>query len=188
MFERGSKAKQVKAKSHPQDLGVTPAESQTKPQGGHTPPTAPLHAAEHEGTLIGEDVVIQGTISGTGHIVIQGRVKGNLEVHGDHITIGRNGRVEGEIKAREATISGRMDGKIAASASVHIARSADFRGEIKTGRISIDDGAIFNGKIEMDRDPGRQGGSTDMPADKIGEADGQIVEKLDVEPVKEGDA
>jgi cytoskeletal protein CcmA (bactofilin family) len=49
-----------------------------------------------------------------------------------------------------------MDGKIAALESVNITRSADFNGEVKAGQISIDDGAFFNGKIELNRGPNRK--------------------------------
>jgi len=95
-------------------------------------------------------------LSGFGNITIDGQVKGNIDVHGDSVTIGRKGQVEGEIIARDAMVSGRMNGKIAALESVNIACSADFCGEVKAGQISIDDGAFFNGKIELDREPNRK--------------------------------
>ena len=149
MFGRGSNAKVEKQKDNSDVLGLKPVERKRETNVGNTLSVVPMHSSSHKGTVIGEGVIIEGNISGAGNITIEGQVKGNVEAHGDSVTIGGKGQVEGEIIARVAKVSGRMDEKIAALESVNIARSADFCGDIKAGQISIDDGAFFKGKIEL---------------------------------------
>jgi cytoskeletal protein CcmA (bactofilin family) len=186
MFGRGSNAKIEKEKDNPDDLDMKRAEGKGAVNGGKTLSVVPLHTSHHEGTVIGEGVIIEGNISGAGNITIEGRVRGNVEVKADSITIGPKGRVEGDVVARQATVSGRMDGKIGASESVTITRSADFCGEIKAGRIAIDDGAFFEGNIELNREPNRKVVSRGMPTGKTSEKQDRTVRIAVAEPTKDG--
>jgi len=169
MFGRANNAKAEKEKIKPDDLDVTSGDRIGETNGGNRLSVVPDQSSNDEGTLIGEGLFIEGNISGTGNIVIDGQVKGNVEVKDNSITIGRKGRVEGEIVARAAKVSGHMDGKIAALESVNITRSADVCGEVKSGRISIDDGAFFKGKIELNREPTRKTTPVGMRAGKTSE-------------------
>lgn len=112
-------------------------------------------------TVIGERVVIEGKIRGSGNLIVEGAVKGDVELDGKIFTVGPRGRMEGEIIVKDAVIRGLMQGKIIAGGTVHIARNAEFRGDIKAKSISIDDGAFFKGKIEMDREPGDRAETAD---------------------------
>jgi cytoskeletal protein CcmA (bactofilin family) len=130
----------------------------------------PVPSSHNERTIIGEDVIIEGTISGAGNIFIDGQVKGNVDVQGHSIVIGQKGQFKGEILARDARVSGRLGGKITALESVNITCSAEVSCDIKAGRIAIDDGAFFEGKIELDREPDRKAGPTDREAGKTSAA------------------
>jgi len=186
MFGRGSNVKIEKEKDNPDGLDIKPAERKGETSGGNTLSVVPMHSTNHKGTVIGEGVIIEGNISGPGNITIEGQVKGNVEVHGDSVTIGQKGQVEGEVIARAAKVSGRMDGKIAALESVNIARSAEFCGDIKAGQISIDDGAFFKGKIELNREPNRKVASNGRPAGKINEKLDKVSNIPAAEPTKDG--
>ncbi|MBW1744038.1 MAG: polymer-forming cytoskeletal protein [Deltaproteobacteria bacterium] len=63
-------------------------------------------------SLIGEQISIEGTIRGKGDLVIEGTVKGAIEVAGHHLTIGAKGQVESEIHADNVTISGKLKGNV----------------------------------------------------------------------------
>ena len=186
MFGRVSNAKIEKEKVHPDDLDIKPVERKGETSGGNALSVVPMHSSNHKGTVIGEGVFIEGNISGTGNITIEGQVKGNVEVQGDSVTIGRKGRVEGKIIARDAKVSGRMDGKIAALESVNIVRSADFCGDIKAGQISIDDGAFFKGKIELSREPNRKVASSVRHTRKTSEKQDKISHIPAAELAKDG--
>ena len=92
---------------------------------------------------------LRACLSGGGDLVIEGRVEGQISLK-NHLTIESSGRVEADIRADELTINGEASGNIDASARVAINNSARVNGDVKAPRVVIEDGAIFNGTIEMD--------------------------------------
>jgi len=112
-----------------------------------------IHSAKGEKTIIGEKIIVEGSIRGTENLIIEGSMKGTVEMEKHNFAVGSKGRVEGEIRAHNVAISGLLHGKVKALGKVEITRDADFYGEIKANSISIEDGAFFKGKIELDREP-----------------------------------
>lgn len=104
-------------------------------------------------TIIGEQITIDGTIHGKEDLLIEGLVKGRIEVETHHLTVGSRGQVEAEIQASNVTISGRLVGNINAAGKVEITKEADFNGEIKAKSISVEDGAYLKAVIELKREP-----------------------------------
>ena len=100
-------------------------------------------------TIIGEQIIIEGAISGNGDLVIEGSVKGRIQVEDHHLTVGPKGNVESEIHAADVTISGKLVGNINAKGKVVITKEADFKGEIKARSISVEDGALLKAVIEL---------------------------------------
>ena len=90
-------------------------------------------------------------------------MKGNIELEKHNFRIGPNGQVEGEINARNVSISGEFKGNIKSHEKVEITREADFYGEIKAKSISIEDGAYIKGVIELDREPNRKSTGAQKP-------------------------
>ena len=109
-----------------------------------------------EETVIGEKISIEGNIRGEQHLVIEGSLKGNVEMEKNNFTIGSKGRVEGEIKAQNVKVSGQMIGNIKTQDRVKITKDADFVGDIRAKNISVEDGAYFKGSIELDKEPHRK--------------------------------
>ena len=103
-------------------------------------------------TIIGENISIEGGIQGKEDLVIEGSVKGNIELEAHHLTVGAKGLVEGEIHADSVTVRGRLTGNINASAKVEITAEANFSGEIKARSISVEDGAMLKAVIELERE------------------------------------
>jgi cytoskeletal protein CcmA (bactofilin family) len=104
-------------------------------------------------TTIGERITIEGNIRGEENLVIEGIMKGNIEMGNHNFSIGPKGRVDGEIHARDVSINGRFKGTVDASGKVAVTREADFNGEIKAKSFSVEDGAYFKGVVELDREP-----------------------------------
>ena len=104
-------------------------------------------------TVIGEHIFIEGNIRGDENLVIEGSMKGNIEMAKHNFTVGPKGRVEGEIKARSVRVSGQMIGNIKTQGKVEITKEADFTGDIKAKSISVEAGAYFKGSIELDKEP-----------------------------------
>ncbi|MBS1153795.1 MAG: hypothetical protein H6Q89_5493 [Myxococcaceae bacterium] len=105
--------------------------------------------ANEQTNIIGKGITIRGSLSGGGDLVIEGRVEGQISLK-NHLTIETSGRVEADIRADELTINGEASGNIDASARVAINNSARVHGDVKAPRVVIEDGAVFNGTIEMD--------------------------------------
>jgi cytoskeletal protein CcmA (bactofilin family) len=105
--------------------------------------------ANEQTNIIGKGITIRGSLSGGGDLVIEGRVEGQISLK-NHLTIETSGRVEADIRADELTINGEASGNIDASARVAINNSARVHGDIKAPRVVIEDGAVFNGTVEMD--------------------------------------
>ena len=104
-------------------------------------------------TIIGEHISIDGNIHGKESLIIEGAMKGKIELEKNQITVGTKGRVEAEIHADNVTISGRLTGNIKALGKVLISKGAHFTGEIKARSISVEDGAYLKAAIELEREP-----------------------------------
>jgi cytoskeletal protein CcmA (bactofilin family) len=146
--------------TQPQSQG----QPQSQPQGS-TPPT-PFRSSEpisdpsafRPGTpgarslaCIGGSLEIKGRISAEEDLQIDGKVEGPVSVRGHRLTIGRSGVLNSEVSSRELVVFGKVTGNINAADRVEIKKDGAVIGDIQTTRISIEDGAIFKGRIEIDR-------------------------------------
>jgi len=113
-------------------------------------------SAREEKTVIGEHISIEGSIRGGENLVIEGSMKGTIELEKHNFRIGPKGHVDGEIGARNVSVSGEFKGNIKAHEKVELTREADFYGEIKAKSISVEDGAYIKGVIELEREPNRK--------------------------------
>ncbi|MBW2490027.1 MAG: polymer-forming cytoskeletal protein [Deltaproteobacteria bacterium] len=113
--------------------------------------TSPLSMVDR--TIIGDQIYIEGNIRGEEDLLIEGSVKGRIEMKAHHLTVGSKGQVEAEVNAANVTISGKLEGNINATGRVEITKSADFNGEIKAKSISVEDGAYLKAVIELEREP-----------------------------------
>ncbi len=102
-------------------------------------------------TIVGKGSSLEGTLKVENSIRVDGKIKGHVTTT-DSLVIGKEGDIEGEIIAKNAIIGGRVRGKISATGKVVLEAKAFFQGELKTARLVIDDGAIFDGRCSMQRD------------------------------------
>ena len=100
---------------------------------------------------LGSSLEIKGKIAGEEDLQIDGKVEGPISLQGQRLTVGRTGRVHSEVTAREVIVYGNITGNLLAQDRVEIKKDASVIGEITTARLSIEDGAHFKGRIEIDR-------------------------------------
>lgn len=99
---------------------------------------------------LGSNLKIKGTISGAEDLQIDGQIEGPISLPGQKVTVGPTGQLNAEITAREAVVHGKVSGNICAGDRVEIKKGSEVIGDIATARISIEDGAHFKGRIEID--------------------------------------
>ena len=98
-------------------------------------------------TLIGESSVFEGNVTTTSSTRIDGQLKGKIA--GEYsLIVGENGVVEGEIKAAETIVYGRVEGVIE-SGKLEIKSSGSVIGDVFIEKLTVEDGATFNGRCEM---------------------------------------
>ena len=112
--------------------------------------TAPVDQA-----TIGRTLVIKGEVSGSESLYIDGRIEGKVTMPESRVTIGRNGKVDASITAREVVVMGKVTGNIECSDRVDIRAEGSVHGDISTARISVEDGAALKGGIQV-RSEGKQ--------------------------------
>jgi len=95
---------------------------------------------------IGQGLKIEGNIVFQGKVKFEGQLKGQLK--GDKLIIGETGILHGEVEAEEVICFGSMEGRIRAKV-LHLRKTACFKGEILTERLSIEEGAKLEGSIKM---------------------------------------
>jgi cytoskeletal protein CcmA (bactofilin family) len=138
-----------------------PAPPPPRPSATATPSPTPTPTLSEEKTIIGEHISIEGQIKGREHLVIEGEMKGNVEMEKHNFTVGSSGRIDGEVRAQNVSISGQLVGAINAVGKVEVTKEADFFGDIKANSISVEDGAYFKGSIELNREPHRKSSFAD---------------------------
>ena len=139
---------------------------QTQPEAPAAPPvqslaSAPIPfssapAARLGGTStrnsarLGASLEIRGEIIGSEDLQIDGKVDGPISLHGHELIVGATAHLHSEIHAGELIVSGKVVGNVHARGRVDIKKDGSIIGDISSARISIEDGAHFKGRIEID--------------------------------------
>jgi cytoskeletal protein CcmA (bactofilin family) len=127
-------------------------------------PVSPVSSVDR--TIIGDQIFIEGVIRGNEDLLIEGSVKGSIELKAHHLTVGPKGQVSAEVQAADVTIGGKLVGNINATGRVEITKAADFNGEIKAKSISVEDGAYLKAVIELEREPMKKVARPEKPEEK----------------------
>ncbi len=110
--------------------------------------------------IIGQGTKIVGDIDTNGDIRIDGNIEGNVTSKGK-VVIGSNGLIKGEVFCSNAELAGSLNGKISVSELLSLKASSKVNGDIKTGKLNIEPGAIFTGTCNMGN---QSGGSSNVQA------------------------
>jgi cytoskeletal protein CcmA (bactofilin family) len=113
-------------------------------------------SAPIEQATIGRTLVIKGEISGAEALYIDGRIEGKITLSDSRVTIGRNGTVQADVTAREVVVMGKVMGNIECSDRVDIRSEGIVNGNVSTVRISVEDGAVLKGGVEVKSAGNRQ--------------------------------
>ena len=101
-------------------------------------------------TVIGNEAYFQGTLTAKGSLHIDGRIDGSI-VDAKTVTIGKSGKVKGDISCEICNIRGEVRGNIVALEHVEALAGSRLDGDIRSTRIMLEEGAVFNGNCSMDQ-------------------------------------
>jgi len=127
---------------------LQPSDSQ-KSQFSNQPSQPRAVAIPVEQATIGRSLVVKGEISGSESLYIDGKVEGTVNLSDSRVTIGRNGSVAANISAREVVIIGEVQGNIECADRLDIRSQGSLTGDVITHRISVEDGAILKGGVQI---------------------------------------
>jgi len=139
---------------------------------------------------IGKSVIIQGDLSGSEDLTIEGSVDGRIELKDHILTIGPNGRIKAQIFAKGVVVLGQVFGNITASEKVDIRDNGSVEGDILAPRIAIAEGATFRGSVDMQKKvelPWTPPAAPPVPAPPAGPVQALLVEPDADLPPKSGD-
>lgn len=101
-----------------------------------------------QGTVVGANVKLIGTLQDANDIIIHGRIEGEV-ISNQAISITETAYVKGPISAELLTIAGKVRGSITATGKMEILPTGKVFGSITSKDLSIKSGAIFVGKCTM---------------------------------------
>ena len=99
-------------------------------------------------SVLGPSLRFRGELSAQEDLIIQGSVEGSI-THTQSLTVGTDGSMKGDIRARVILIDGKVEGDLYATESVTIRATAKVKGNVFAPRVGITEGAFFQGQIEM---------------------------------------
>jgi cytoskeletal protein CcmA (bactofilin family) len=107
-------------------------------------------------TTIGPSLIITGEITSREDITIHGRLKGQVRMEAGALLVAPTGNVDAHVHATRVTIHGTVAGDVAAAERIELTSTSDVTGTLTTSSLVLQDGATFNGVVDMDRSKGRK--------------------------------
>ena len=122
-----------------------------------------------DSTIISKSILIKGEIAGEEDLTIQGRVEGTMTLKNNHVTVGESGHLTGDLHGKLISVDGEVEGNLIAEEKIQLLPSAVVEGDMRAPVISLQEGAKFKGRIDMDTGGARQRSSfrpSDSPGSK----------------------
>ena len=107
-----------------------------------------MNAADGTVAIIGKSVQIRGEVKGSEDLMVDGHVEGTITLLESRLTIGPNAHVAANISAKDVILFGQLIGNVSATGRVELRDGCDLVGDISAARLSIEEKAVFRGKVE----------------------------------------
>jgi cytoskeletal protein CcmA (bactofilin family) len=130
-----------------------------KEQAPVRPPARDGSPAGPTGTFFGPNVTIDGKVTGNEPVLIEGTVRGEINLAGD-LRVGTQARIEAKVHAKNVIVEGKLTGDVTADDRVELVASATVDGNIKAPKIIVAEGARFRGSVDMGSARPKEGAET----------------------------
>lgn len=97
---------------------------------------------------IGKGTFLEGNVETYGNIRIEGKVTGNVKSK-SKVALGPSSFVQGNVIAQNADLEGEVKGRIEVAELLVLKATAVIHGDIVTGKLVVEPGALFNGTCKM---------------------------------------
>jgi len=98
---------------------------------------------------LGKSFRFKGDITGSEDLYIDGQVEGSVQLAGQIVTVGPQGSVNAEIQSRELLVHGKLKGNARAHDRIEVSRTGSVLGDLAMTRISIEEGAFIQGRVDI---------------------------------------
>jgi cytoskeletal protein CcmA (bactofilin family) len=169
------KQEEQKVPPSPQNVVVTPPAPQYSaptnvqasstsyaPQVAPAPPVAP--APKNAVSIVCKGITIRGEVFGDEDLQIDGELSGSVKLAGARVSIGPEGRVAGNIQAREIIVRGTLKGNLRASERILMGSTGRWEGDGVSPRLAIEEGATVRGNLEVADSPEKKSAAAPAPA------------------------
>lgn len=100
---------------------------------------------------LGHSVTIKGDVTAGEDFTISGRVEGSVDASGHMVTLAAGSCIVGDVEAGTIIVAGRVEGSLVATERLKVDATAEITGDIIAPRLSVADGALVQGRVEMSR-------------------------------------
>lgn len=132
------------------------------------PPTAPRPSAPSAGgsrpSTIGPSLRIQGDLTGSEDLRIEGTIKGTIRVDKQSVVVSSSGHIEADIYARSIYVEGQVKGNLYGEEEIVIRPSGKLQGNITAPSVGLENGAKFRGAIDMEPKSARTDAGSARPS------------------------
>ena len=145
------KKEDVKAQGVPENSTAQgPAVSPGTSSSAHRESNSALPVSPRAAACISHGIRITGEVTGSEDLFIDGHLDGKLNLGNSTLTVGPNGQIKADIYAWEVIVRGRVDGKIVGREKIQLWSTGNVAGDLQTERLTIEDGAVLRGKVEIE--------------------------------------
>ncbi len=121
----------------------------------------PERSGANQHVVVGREIVVKGELHGGEDVTIEGQVEGTITLKQHVLTIGSHGHIQADVLAKSVVVMGEVIGDIEATEKVSISTEGKVDGNIRAPRVSIAEGAMFRGGIDMQVGQQAQGARDD---------------------------
>jgi cytoskeletal protein CcmA (bactofilin family) len=118
------------------------------PEPARRPAAQPAPRHDLKESHISADLTIEGKITGSGHVRIAGRFKGDVHIDGN-LSLDAGARLEGNVKASIVSVGGELIGNIDNVKRVELLESVVINGDVKAGSLTVAAGSRMRGQVEF---------------------------------------
>jgi len=108
-----------------------------------------MAAGDGTTATIGKSVQIRGEVKGSEDLLVDGLVEGTITLTESRLTIGANATVKANVSARDVVVLGKLNGDVSATGRVELRSGSHVSGDLRAGRLSIEENAVFSGKVDL---------------------------------------